>query len=262
MIRIVIYKITNKINYKLYIGQTINYEERIRQHKQTPFRENSKEKDRPLYRAIRKYGVENFSFEIIDTAENIEELNKKEIYWIEYYDCCVDNNKGYNLDRGGKNGNKSEETKRKIGIAQIGELNHAYGKKGGDSFNAKRIRNVTDSIDYDSMIDCAIKEYGDKKYLKQLSKVCNPKSNRLTYKGKTYRLLDENNNIIKKENKVNNKAFSSVKIIEEFSGLIFNSISDCSKHFKISSSMIRDRIYNRIKHDKLKDKYKFKIYND
>ena len=79
---IVIYKITNLINHKIYIGQTIEYEERIRHHKQTAFRENSKEKDRPLYRAIRKYGLDNFKFEIIDKADSIEELNEKEIYYI------------------------------------------------------------------------------------------------------------------------------------------------------------------------------------
>ena len=109
-----IYKITNLVNNKIYIGQTVNYDERVRHHKQIAFRENSKERDKPLYRAIRKYGVDNFKFEIIDEASNIDELNAKEIYWIAYYDCCVDGNKGYNLDKGGKNGLKSEETKRKI----------------------------------------------------------------------------------------------------------------------------------------------------
>lgn len=162
---IVIYKITNLINHKIYIGQTIEYEERIRHHKQTAFRENSKEKDRPLYRAIRKYGLDNFKFEIIDKADSIEELNEKEIYYINKYDSCVDNEKGYNLDKGGKNGRKSEETKRKIGDAQMGELNHAYGKRGGDCHNAKKIKNMTTGKIYASMLDCAVEEYGIKNTL-------------------------------------------------------------------------------------------------
>lgn len=258
----VIYKITNIINGKLYIGQTLDYEERVRQHKQTPFRENSKEKDRPLYRAMRKYGVENFKFEIIDTAETIEELNEKEIYWIQYYDSCVDNNKGYNLDKGGKNGRKSEITKKKIGEAQKGELNHAYGKRGGDCHNAKKVINLTLDKIYPSMLDCAVQEFGDKKYLKQISKVCDPNSNRISYKGNVYRTFDEDGNIIEKVNKVNNKAFEKVKVIDIISGKIFKTIKEAARYFDISDNMVRDRIYNRIKNDKFKDKFSLQIYSE
>lgn len=259
---IVIYKITNLINHKIYIGQTIEYEERIRHHKQTAFRENSKEKDRPLYRAIRKYGLDNFKFEIIDKADSIEELNEKEIYYINKYDSCVDNEKGYNLDKGGKNGRKSEETKRKIGDAQMGELNHAYGKRGGDCHNAKKIKNMTTGKIYASMLDCAVEEYGDKKYLKQISRVCSPNSNRQSYKGNVYRLLDEQGNVIEKDTEPVNTAFSKVMVIDILSGKVFNSISEASKYFNISHNMVRDRIYNRVKNDKFKNEFILKIYNN
>lgn len=258
----VIYKITNIINGKIYIGQTVEYEERVRHHKQIAFRDNSKEKHKPLYKAIRKYGVKNFKFEIIDSANSIEELNEKEIYYIKLYDSCIDNNKGYNLDKGGKNGRKSDETKRKIGEAQLGELNHAYGKRGGKCHNAKRVKNITTGKIYDSMLDCAVEEYGDKKYLKQISKVCSVNSNRQTYKGNVYRLLDENDNIIEKNTKQVNDAFSNVKVFDVLSGTIFDSISEASKFFDISISMVRDRIYNRVKNDQFKDKFILKIYND
>lgn len=258
----VIYKITNLINNKIYIGQTIEYDERVRHHKQTAFRKNSKERNRPLYKAIRKYGIENFKFEIIDNANSIEELNKKEIYYIKIYDSCVDSGKGYNLDKGGKNGRKSEETKRKIGEAQVGKLNHAYGKRGGDCHNAKKIKNITTGKVYNSMLDCAIEEYGDKKYLKQISRVCNINSNRQSYKGNVYRLLDDNGNIIEKNTTPINEPFSRVMVIDLLSGKIFNSISEASKYFNISTTMVRDRIYNRIKNDRFKDKFILKIYND
>lgn len=258
----VIYKITNKVNNKVYIGQTIEYEERVRHHKQTAFRKNSKEKDRPLYRAIRKYGVDNFYFEIIDSANNIDELNEKEIYWIDYYDSCVDSNKGYNLDKGGKNGNKSEATKRKIGQVQIGKLNHAYGKRGGDCHNAKRVVNITKNKIYPSILDCAVEEYGDKKYLKQISKVCDPKSNRQTYKGNIYRVLDLDGNIIEKQNaQPVNEAFKEVKVIDLISGKVFNTISETARYFNISDGMVRDRIYGRIKNDRYKKIFNLKIYN-
>lgn len=257
----VIYKITNLVNGKLYIGQTINYKERIRQHKQIPFRENSKERHKPLYKAMIKYGLDNFKFEIIDTANSIEELNEKEVYYIEKYDTCVDNDNGYNLDKGGSNGHKSEETKKKIGDAQRGILNHAYGKRGGDCHNAKRIINVTKNKVYPSMLDCAVEEYGDKKYLKQISKVCDPKSNRYSYKGNVYKLLDNKGNTIDKEYVKVNDAFNKIQVVDLLSGKVFDSITETAKYFKISDGMVRDRIYNRIKNDKYNKEFILKVYS-
>ena len=84
----VIYKITNEINNKIYIGKD--------------------SKNRPTYfgsgvairKAIIKYGKEHFKREILDTAETFEELNKKEIFWIEKFQSC--NGKiGYNRSYGG-----------------------------------------------------------------------------------------------------------------------------------------------------------------
>lgn len=59
-----IYKITNKTNNKAYIGQSVNIEERWRQHKKDYNRI-----DCSLYRAFRKYGIENFKFEILEELE-------------------------------------------------------------------------------------------------------------------------------------------------------------------------------------------------
>lgn len=106
---LVIYKITNLVNNKVYIGQIYDYETRKRHHIGAALH-NWKESDRPLYRAMKKYGIENFSFEIIDYAETEEELNNKEIYYIKYYNSSIDKN-GYNLDLGGKNGRKSDYVK-------------------------------------------------------------------------------------------------------------------------------------------------------
>ena len=54
-----------------------------------------------MYRAIKKYGIENFDFEVIEECSK-EQLNDKEIYWISYYDSC-NLDKGYNLTKGGDN---------------------------------------------------------------------------------------------------------------------------------------------------------------
>ena len=99
-----IYKITNLINNKCYIGQTTkSIEERWNRHKRDAFNKEKYNYEYPLYRAFRKYGIENFSFEIIEECET-SELNEKEIYWINYYNSAK--SKGYNQSLGGK-GNKT-----------------------------------------------------------------------------------------------------------------------------------------------------------
>lgn len=91
-----IYKITNKLNGKAYIGKTLNnVETRWQQH----IRESNKEisSERPLYRAIRKYGVKNFIVEILEEVSE-DVVNEKEIFWINYYNTYQ---KGYNATKGG-----------------------------------------------------------------------------------------------------------------------------------------------------------------
>lgn len=93
-----IYKLTNKINGKAYIGLTTNSLERrlIQHHYDARHRV-----DRPLYRAMRKYGEDAFEAEIIDTASNLQELKEKEKFWIEYYNTYGANGNGYNATHGG-----------------------------------------------------------------------------------------------------------------------------------------------------------------
>lgn len=92
-----IYKITNQINQKSYIGKTtlLNPLERWRQHKAESNKERSKH--RALYRAFNKYGVENFIFEIIEEI-SAEELNQREQYYIQQYNTF---HNGYNETLGG-----------------------------------------------------------------------------------------------------------------------------------------------------------------
>ncbi len=90
-----IYKITNVINGKMYIGKTErSIEERFRQHRKNTKKEDCK--NRPLYRAMNKYGIENFKTELIEETGKPEEREK---YWIKYYNTYGE--AGYNVTLGG-----------------------------------------------------------------------------------------------------------------------------------------------------------------
>ena len=91
-----IYKWTNKINNKVYIGKSVNLAKRLREYRYEIKRGN----DRPIIRALKKYGFENFDFEIIENCDTLtdEELIAREQYWIDYYDA-QNTEKGYNLLR-------------------------------------------------------------------------------------------------------------------------------------------------------------------
>lgn len=96
----IIYKITNKVNGKIYIGQTVKSEpQRWQQH--LWYSNNNKDnQDCPyLCNAIRKYGKENFLREILEEIPN-ELLDKREIYWITFYNS-TNPDIGYNLNLGG-----------------------------------------------------------------------------------------------------------------------------------------------------------------
>lgn len=94
-----IYKVTNTINNKVYIGQSINIEKRWRAHRTSPYNSNSNSYNSIFYRAIRKYKINNFKFEVLEECAE-DKLNEREIYWIKYYDS-TNIEKGYNISLGG-----------------------------------------------------------------------------------------------------------------------------------------------------------------
>lgn len=96
-----IYKITNKLNGKIYIGQTLkSLEERFQKHCWKTTEKDKYHMNMAIKKAIRKYGKENFTIELIEEV-NQELLDVREIYWISFYDSY---NKGYNCTLGGQNG--------------------------------------------------------------------------------------------------------------------------------------------------------------
>ena len=92
-----IYKITNLINQHAYIGLSKTIEKRWWSHKNRYAQKDDKEYNKALYRAFRKYGLENFKFEILEECSE-ELLPGREIYWIGYYNTYAN---GYNESPGG-----------------------------------------------------------------------------------------------------------------------------------------------------------------
>ncbi len=135
-----IYKIKNKINGKIYIGQTT---QRISQ-RWLRHCSKSNASGMCISRAIQKYGKENFIVEEIDGANSLSELNYLETHYICKFNSLVPS--GYNLSSGGGNKRthpdtkkklsealigikRSEETKKLMSISKLGSKNYLFGTK-------------------------------------------------------------------------------------------------------------------------------------
>jgi group I intron endonuclease len=107
----IIYLITNKVNGKQYVGQTMRkLSQRWTEHN------SSKKGCVVLSNAIKKYGRDGFTIEEIDKASSLEELNEKEKYFINKYNTLSPN--GYNLSTGGNAPIFSEETRKRMSDAK------------------------------------------------------------------------------------------------------------------------------------------------
>jgi group I intron endonuclease len=110
----VIYEFVNNINGKNYIGQSVDYKKRIRDHK---FNYNKGIKNTLFYNALKKYGWENFSINIIEDCSD-ELLNEKEIYWIKEKKSLFPT--GYNILEGGNQARHTDISKQKLSEGRKG----------------------------------------------------------------------------------------------------------------------------------------------
>lgn len=131
-----IYKITNDINGKIYIGKTgKTIEERFKEHIKSSQLEY---KNRPLYDAMNKYGYNHFYVEKIDTCLNNEEASQKEIYWIKYYNSYYH---GYNATLGG-DGKPTLDLNEKEILKKYSELKSKCAVARYFNVDEKTIRNI------------------------------------------------------------------------------------------------------------------------
>lgn len=124
-----VYKIENQINHKVYIGQSIDIHKRWYEHKSAAFNPNEPRYEAQISYALRKYGLENFKFEVVTTLTpelySREALNELEKYYIALYDSF---RYGYNATPGGE-----------YGVSQKGEINGHAKMTTDDVFHIREL---------------------------------------------------------------------------------------------------------------------------
>ena len=222
----IIYKTTNLVNKKIYIGQD--------------------SKNNPEYlgsgaivkKAIKKYGKENFKKEILEEINDTHEIiNEREKYWIKYYNS-TDNKIGYNISLGGQTGfmlglSHSDETKKKFSEYRkgkfTGDKNSMYGKHHSDESKKKMAR--PQFGDKNGMYG---KHHTEETKNKVREKVSGEKNH---FFGKKH--SDETIKKISEAAKKRKTNPNSKKIFAN--GLVFNNGSEASKYFNISHGTVSYR---------------------
>lgn len=214
-----IYKVTNIISGKNYIGQTSrSIDLRWKEHNYT-----SSDGCRILKMAIKRYGKDNFKIEEIDGANSLTELNYKEWLWIHKLDCLYPN--GYNLIAGGSNKSFSEESKKKLSNSISGVLN----------YQSKPVLCVELDRVFINCVEAADFVNGNRS---KINVCCNGK--KFSYKGYTWTWADKPT-VTKKQ--TNKKKIYCVDL-----DLIFDSLTEASLKLSIDLSSISKVCKNKLPH--------------
>lgn len=162
----IIYLVTNHVTSKSYVGQTIRtLKKRWACHCN---------KGDYLYNSILKHGKENFTIKQIDSATTQEDLNQKEIYWIEKLNTLFPN--GYNLRKGGNSGGKlSDITRKRVGLSGKGRKHsEEWKRKASERFKGKNNPMYGKTLSKEAQEKRLIKmneHYKDPEYLKKMSEI-------------------------------------------------------------------------------------------
>lgn len=162
-----VYKAKNKINGKIYIGQTVNFKERIWQHQRCYEKEDCKFHD-----AIKEFGFDNFEWEILKTFCTKKEAEESEKYFIEFYNSYRD---GYNENKGGVGGHNAKSV---ICLSLSGEYIKRYDSASDtqkDGFNSSNVllcckNRLYTCKNHMFMFEDDYLKYGSKQYKKPISK--------------------------------------------------------------------------------------------
>ena len=245
----IIYKILKKINGKVYIGQTTRtlkqrWKDYIKDYKYITQKSKGY---RPIIAAMQKYGIENFTIDILeDNIQTKEELDTLEIKYIKKYNA-INPSYGYNVELGGNSvGKHSEITKKKISEAQLGERNHIFGIKGKDNKSSKPIIDITTDTMYDSVTIAAEQLGLDNSAVTKIA-ACARGTKTSAY-GHIFRYIDKNNNPIQVPVEYNIKEVAPIKDL--LTGNIFNTEEEIAKFLGTTKSYISRILLGKIKSEK------------
>lgn len=233
-----VYKISNKINGKVYIGQSIRpIEERFKRHLTDSL---NNVLDTHLARAIRKYGKDSFYIDLIDVANTQDELNKKEQYYIKEYDSIIN---GYNetdaLYKCGGNTYKSKTTEElkeislKISKSKIGIKNPQHRK-------IKVMNNITnEEFIFDTVNECKL--FFNEKHHRFISNRVLGKTKTL-YKG-IWNIAYYENEYFQLNGELKQNRYS-IEVLDKITNTktIFSSIRNMCKHINIDRSKIKGNV--------------------
>lgn len=221
----IIYCYTNKINGKKYIGQVNGRTKTLRKRHKRHLLDNL-----IIDQALRKYGEENFTLEILHFGESLEELNYFEDFYILYYNSLISNGNGYNVARGGSNGNPFEgkteeemnEFKKKQSQAHKGEKNYWYGKQ--KPHNEETKIKIGQANKGKKRSDESRKNLSDAKKGRKLSeetknKISEKKKGINAYQCKKVAQYDEKGNLI--------KIWNYIKQVEEELNISSTNVNNC-----------------------------------
>ena len=147
-----IYKITHKESKKVYIGQSTDVKERLKDHKRRL--NNNKHDNSYLQNSWNKYGENAFDFSVIEElTKDFRLLNEREVHWITYYDS-LNKQKGYNIAFGGGNSyslaGKSEEEKiiifKKMGVTQSLKYSGVNAPNYGKIMSEEQKKKISNSL--------------------------------------------------------------------------------------------------------------------
>lgn len=220
-----VYKITNKINQKVYIGSSTRVKKRWQQHKNEAFNPNSKKYNYPLYAAFRKYGIENFDFKILkDSISSIKEMESYEQEMIKKYNSLCPN--GYNQTIYTSSNTISSENTQKY-IKRISKKCALVNKNNEileiyPSYHAAARAQGWD---------------GDNRAT-TIQRICEGKIH--SYNNLIFRLLDENNNIIipLQQTRKRKTAIKGINKDNPEDIVYYESISEAARQEKINRNSI------------------------
>lgn len=254
-----IYIFKNKINNKCYIGQSISLRKRLKQHLNNI---KTNKYDIPLYRAIHKYGIHNFTIDILEsfTPENIsnkeliKKLDKLEIKYIKEYDSY---NNGYNCTKGGDYGvlglKMTEEQKKNVSIAVKKSIAKGIRGKRVYLYNVKHkyyiyAWTIKDAANITGLSGPNISKLCNNTYFRQYCKnfIAAYSIEELNKKKENVKFITTNN-----DGKFKNKY--KVLVVSKNNRVVYNTVKEAAVALKVSQSLIYNTLngYKKIKNIKL-----------